>query len=76
MKNAVKEEYAHNADDSRRKAQTDCQINTESNNGAGNKSPETPLLPLEKSYSTRQIEQNEHDQHWECPNRVDSECCV
>ena len=62
VKNAVKEDYAEKANDSRRKAQTDCQVYTERNSGRGNKSPETPLLPREKSYGTRQIEQNEHDQ--------------
>ena len=67
VKNAVKEDYAENANDSRRKAQTDCQVYTERNSGRGNKSPETPLLPPEKSYGTRQVEQNEHDQDWECP---------
>jgi hypothetical protein len=56
VKNAIEEEYANKANDSRRKAQTDCQVNTQSNNGRGNKSPETPLLPAEKGYGTRQIE--------------------
>jgi hypothetical protein len=67
VKNAVKEEYAENANDRRRKAQTNCQVYTESNSGRGNKSPETPPLPPEKSYCTRQIEQNEYDQERECP---------
>jgi len=67
VKKAAKEEYPKKAHDSRRKAQTDCQVNTESNNGRANKSPETPLLPAEKSYGTRQIEQNKHDQDWKCP---------
>ena len=67
VKNAVKKDYAEKANDSRRKAQTDCQVYTERNSGRGNKSPETPLLPPEKSYGTRQVEQNEHDQDWECP---------
>ena len=65
VKNAVKEDYAEKANDSRRKAQADCQVYTERNSGRGNKSPETPLLPTEKSYGTRQVEQNEHDQDWE-----------
>ena len=56
MKNAIEEEYPNKANDSRRKAQTDCQVDTQSNNGRGNKSPETSLLPAEKGYGTRQIE--------------------
>jgi hypothetical protein len=65
VKDAVKEDYAEKANDSRRKAQTDCQVYTERNSGRGNKSPETPFFPPKKSYGTRQVEQNEHDQDWE-----------